>query len=162
MSDTTSNSTEVKTTGPEYLAWRGELLAQLALSRLEGVTVYQRSDEQPFDFLVATNDGLCFFVEVEAFSSTNQKIDDVETIEELQWQIPMKRVRQATGSQTPVLLFLFDADSDHGRFLRLDTLPAPDKAARQQTIAFPIENVIDQKNLEAVIRELRLEKAKDS
>ena len=162
MSDTTSNSTEVKTTGPEYLAWRGELLAQLALSRLEGVTVYQRSDEQPFDFLVATNDGVCFFVEVEAFSSTNQKIDDVETIEELQWQIPMKRVRQATGSQTPVLLFLFDADSDHGRFLRLDTLPVPHKAARQQTIAFPIENVIDQKNLEAIIRELRLEKAKDS
>jgi len=155
MSDNASTSKEVQTTGPEYLGWRGELLAQLALSRLEFVTVYQGSPDQPYDFLVATSDGFCFFVEVKAFSSTKSNINHVDTIAELRWRVSTELIRRANESRSPVLLFLFDADTDHGRYLRIDTLPVSNKSAKLQTIRFPIQNVIDKQSLESLLRELQ-------
>jgi len=157
MSDNPATSKEVKTTGPQYLAWRGELLAEHALSRLESVTVYRGSADQPFDFLAATTDGFCFFVEARAFSSTNSHIHRVETIAELRWRVPSALIRRANASHSPVLLFLFDADTDHGRYLRIDTLPDSGQSSALQTIRFPIQNVINKQTLEGLVRELQLE-----
>jgi len=155
MSENPSTSREVKTTGPDYLVWRGELLARLALSRLESTVAYEGTEDQPYDFLIVTADGFCFFVEVKAFSSTNLHIDRVETIAELKWRVSTELLRQANQSHSPVVLFLFDADTDHGRFLRIDTLHASKKSSHLQTIGFPIENVINKESLESLIRELQ-------
>src|SRR5262245_4094630 len=116
MSDNRT-AVEVKTTGPSYLNWRGPLLAELALARVPGLSVYKRPDqapsELPYHFLVTTADGFCFFVEVKAFSSFRLHVTDVEAIGELRWSLDADLVRRARASHSPVVLFLFDADTDH-------------------------------------------------
>jgi hypothetical protein len=149
----------VKTTGPSYLSWRGELLAELALARVPGLVVYKRPDrppsELPYHFLVTTEHGFCFFVEVRAFSSMRLDVADVETVGELRWSVDADLVRHARESLSPVLLFLFDADSDHGRYLRLDTLPAPVSEAHRLTVRLPVEHTINKENLEKLIADLQ-------
>ena len=150
---------EVKSTGPSYPAWRGELLAELALARNPGLIVHKRPErspsDPPYDFLVATEQGLCFFVEVRAFSSFHLQLTDVEAIPELRWSLDGELVRRARASHSPVLLFLFDADTDHGRYLRVDTLPAPGVEVRQVTVRLPAQQTINKENLERLIAELQ-------
>lgn len=62
--------------------------------------------------------------------------------------------------RSPVLIFLFDADTDHGRFLRLDTLDVASKGARHRTIKFPLDNVIDRENLETMVCQLQSARCK--
>jgi hypothetical protein len=151
-------SVEVKTTGPSYLAWRGKLLAELALARVPGLTVHDRPDrapsELPYDYLVSTEHGLCFFVTVKAFSSSRLDIRDIEVVPELRWSVDAHLVRRARESESPFLLFLFDADTDHGRYLRLDTLPGPSPGARQVTVRLPAEQMINKENIERLIADL--------
>jgi hypothetical protein len=152
-------SVEVPTTGPSYLAWRGELLAELALARLPGLVVHKRPErppaELPYDFLVATEHGLCFFVGVKAFSSFRLDVRDVEAVRELRWPVDADLIRRARESQSPYLLFLFDADTEHGRYLRLDNLPDPDPQASRLTVRFPAEHTINKENLERLIEDLQ-------
>ena len=157
MSDK-QTSVEVKTSGPSYLGWRGKLLAELALARLPGLIVHERPNsapsELPYDFLVSTEHGLCFFVAVRAFSSFWLDVRDVEVVPELRWSVDADLVRRARDSESPFLLFLFDADTDHGRYLRLDTLPPPAPGARLVTARFPVEQVITKEHLERLIADL--------
>jgi hypothetical protein len=158
MSDNRT-SVEIKPTGPSYVSWRGELLAELALARVPALTVYKRPEKAasdlPYHFLVATEHGLCFFVEVQAFSSFRLDVADVKTIPELRWAVDPDIVRQARASHSPVFLFLFDADSDHGRYLRLDTLPAPRPNTRHVIVRLPAEQAITRENVEKLAAELQ-------
>ncbi len=153
MSDSLK-AVEVKTTSLSYLGWRGELLAELALARVPGLTIEKRparlTADFRFDFRVTTKKGAQFFVEIDAFSSFDLDIAEVETVPELKWTL----VHYARQSGTLVLLFVFDADTGHGRYLRLDTLPEPDLQARRLTVRLPLENTITRENLRKLISEL--------
>jgi hypothetical protein len=157
----TRGSIEVKTSGPSYLGWRGELLAELALVRVAGLSVHKRTKSQPagmpFDFLVCTEHGFCFFVVVRAFLSIRLGIECVETVGELRCSLDAGLIRQARENYNPVILFLFDADNDHGRFLRLDDLLRPDARARHLTVRLSVENVINRDSVEKLVVQLELE-----
>jgi hypothetical protein len=145
----------IKTTGPSYLDWRGRLLAELALARIPELIVYKSPDHPPYDFLAATAQGFCFFVNVKAFSSFHLDVADVETVPELRWSLDADSVRRARVSHSPVLLFLFDADTGHGRYLRLDTFPVPGSQTRRLTVRLPVEHTINKENLEKLIADLQ-------
>jgi hypothetical protein len=142
---------------PHYVGWRGELLAEVALRRVAGLEIHkphQNGSRLDYDFLVSTPDGFCFFVEVKAFSSMKYRIADVAGIEGLLWTVDGELIRNARKSQSPFVLFLFDADSEHGRFLRLDTLPDP-PARSSATLQLPIENTITPTNLRRLIASMQ-------
>jgi hypothetical protein len=145
---------QVAIASPKYVHWRGELLAQLALSRVPSLVVYQSPEQHEYDFLVSTQTGFCFFVEVQAFSSIHERIRNVDTVDELRWRIRKELVQRANESRSPVILFLFDADTDHGRFLRLDTLPPMSTSGQLRTVRFPICNVICRNRLQELVDEL--------
>jgi hypothetical protein len=148
-------SVEIQTTGPSYLGWRGKLLAELALAPVPGLIVHERPNGAPsalpYDFLVSTEHGRCFFVAVRAFSSSRLDVHDVEAVPELRWSVDADLILRARGSESPFVLFLFDADTDHGRYLRLDTLPGPSPAARQVTVRLSVEHVINKENLDKLV-----------
>jgi hypothetical protein len=152
-------SAEVDPTTPSYVSWRGQLLTELALARLPELTVHARPErpvsDLPYDFLVVAEYGLCFFVVVRAFSSFHLGIRDVSTLPELRCPVDADLVRRARASRSPCVLFLFDADTDHGRYLRLDTLPAPAPGARRLVVGFPVEQTISRENLEKWIAGLQ-------
>src|SRR5260370_24245854 len=134
-------SVAVETTGPRYVGWRGELLAEVAVAGLSDVVVTNLASNGHVDlgedFVVVAPQGLCFFVQVKAFSSLDLKINNVASIPELRFPVDARLVRAARQSRTPVILFLFDADTDHGRYLRLDTLPEPEPNRSQVTVRLP-------------------------
>lgn len=154
------DSIEVTTDGPSYLGWRGELLAELALARVPGLVVHKRSEcpsaNIVYDFLAATEDGTCFFVVVKSFSSFRSRARGVAGAAELKVRIDADLVRRASRSHSPVILFLFDADSEHGRFLRLDTLPVPADDAEFVVVRIPRGQTINRENLELLIAELQV------
>jgi len=149
---------EVETGESHYPEWRGLLLAELALARVPELLVHKEPPHATpgfrYDFLVATPDGFCFFVEVEAFSSTELRLKEVESSDELRWKIDAPSIRLAKRSRSPVVLFLFDADTDHGRYLRLDTLPTSAAKARN-TVKLPATNTINPTNLRRLVSDLR-------
>ena len=53
---------------------------------------------------------------------------------------------------------MFDADSEQGRYLRLDTLPIPNPDAEQTIVRLPAENLINRENLERLIDHLEQER----
>lgn len=146
-----------KATSPHYLGWRGTLLAKLALARVPGLVVNEGASDHDYDFLVATPKGACFFVAVKAFSSMRLEAEDVDTTAEWRWRIDAALIRRARESRSP--FFLFDADTDHGRSLRLDTLPAPGPEARTVMVRIPRENALGRKHLEEIVAELEAARA---
>lgn len=147
-------SREIKTGGANYVGWRGELLAELALARVPKLSVHKPKDSCGYDFLVAAPSGVCFFVEVKSFSSKKLDIHNVDQIAELRWRIDTHHIRRAQESHTPVFVFLIDADTDHGRYLRLDNLDPCDESVQSQTIRFPVENTIARNGLERLVAAL--------
>lgn len=158
MSDS-QTSVIVETAGPSYLGWRGELLAELALARVPELVVTKLADNRRmdlgFDFLVAVPGGFCFFIQVEAFSSLALRLSDIAGVPELRWSAPADLLRRAHASHGPVFLFLFDADTDHGRYLRLDALPEPNLDQGEVVVHLPIEQSINRANLLRLVAELR-------
>jgi hypothetical protein len=156
-------SVEVKTTGPEYVGWRAELLAELALARVPDLIVHKRPGtppaELPYHFLVSNEHGLCFFVEARGFSSFQLGIEDVGAVRELRWSVDADLVRQARRSRSPFFLFFFDADTDHGRYLRLDTLPEPRPEVRRLALHFPFEQAISKDSLEGLVAQMERARA---
>ncbi len=151
-------SVVVDTRGPSYLSWRGELLAELALARVPELVVTKLAANGRasigFDYLAAAPGGLCFFVKVKAFSSLAAHLAKPARIAELRWSAPTKLIRQARRSHSPVFLFLFDADTDHGRYLRLDLLPEPAPDQRHVTVGLPVEQTISLENLILLLAEI--------
>ena len=145
---------------PSYVAWRGELLAELALARIPGLVVHKRPDRAPadlaYDFLVVTDRGACFFVAVNAFASFRMTAHrgDIREAPELHWMVDADLVRRVRASESPFVLFLFDADTEHGRYLRLDMLPDPGPKAEFLQVRFPVENTITKESLTRFIADL--------
>jgi hypothetical protein len=155
-----SNSTtaaRVTTRGPDYLEWRSAVLAKLAIVRVPELTPLEppknSAADLPTSYVVVAPGGLVFFVVAKGYSSFRLKIDP-EQIPVLEWEAAADLVRAARESVTPVVLFLFDADRDHGRFLRLDTLPEPEAGARSVVLSFPIENTITRDSIQNLAAEL--------
>lgn len=155
MSKKQSDFIQVSTGGKPYVAERTENLAKLALLKLGDVYVYPTNQGEPYDFSVHTLNGFCFFVEVKAISSIRLKIQKINEIRELRWRIPVRLLRAAKESVNPFILFLFDGDTDHGRYLRLDGIALEKRSANAQTIRLPIENTINEENLRSMINSLQ-------
>jgi hypothetical protein len=149
------------TSQPQYIGWRGELLAKLALSRLEGVTILEQGVSSPFspinafDLVVMTQEALTFLVEVKAFSSIQRGITNPEAQEWLEFELPTTFLKKARAAEASVVIFLFAADTEHGRFMRLDDIPLTTIAKNYQRVRFPIQNTITTASLNLLVRELR-------
>jgi hypothetical protein len=156
MSNATK-SREIKGSGPEYVGWRGELLTELALTRLAKlaeVEIFRPAADQGYDFIVSTPKGRFMFIQTKGFSSNAAGIKNPAQVDELRWRVPKEIIKKAQESRSPVLLFLFDADTDHGRFLRLDTLTIIDAKSNFETLIFPRQNTINEANLLKLLVEL--------
>jgi hypothetical protein len=149
-----NQSREIRTGGPSYVGWRGELLAELALTRVPELSVHKPKEACGYDFLVATSSGVCFFVLVRAFSSKNQNIRAIDQLADWRWRVRTDFIVHAQESPSPVFMFLIDADTEHGRYLRLDTLEVRNKSAQAQTIRFPRDNTIDKRGIQALVAAL--------
>ena len=150
-----NQSQEITTGGANYIGWRGELLAELALARVPELSIHKPKEDCGYNFLVATPSGICFFVLVEAFSSKKLNIRDLDQIADLRWRISTDPIHQAKDSNTPVFVFLIDADTDHGRYHRLDTTDVRDESSQAQTIRFPLDNSIDKDGIERLVAALQ-------
>jgi len=149
------HSHEITTGGPHYVGWRGELLAELALARVPELSVHKPKEDCGYDFLIATPSGVCFFVLAKSFSSKKLNIRDIDQIAELRWRINTDHIVHAKEGHTPVFVFLIDADTDHGRYLRLDTIDVHNKSSQVQTIRFPLDNTIDKDGIEKLVATLQ-------
>jgi hypothetical protein len=141
--------------GPEYVGWRSRILAELALARVPELTVFKDPPGQEYELVAATDDGLFFQVGVRGFSSFRTRSERIEAIPELRWPVPAREVRRARRTLSPVVLFLFDADRDHGRYARLDVLPAPARGAKSVTVSFAVSDVLTRDGVERLVTELR-------
>ena len=134
---------------PWHIPWRTELLVKLALARIGSLRVCKFSDQND-DLLVVTDQGFCFFVVSQGFSSLATGQDDVDGTKEM--IVPCERglIARAHRYRNPVVLFYFNADTDHGRYLRLDTLPDDIEELR-----LPIEHTITKASVQKLIREMQ-------
>ena len=114
-----------------------------------------------YDYLVATGSGPCFFVKAEAFSSAHleAEAEAVDATSEWRRRVDAALVRRARECGSPFFLFLFDADTDHGRFLRLDSLAKPDPRVKTVDVGLPREDIVDAKGLERIAAEVEAAKA---
>jgi hypothetical protein len=150
----------IKTGRSGYIGWRGGLLAELALARFPELSIHKPKETCGYDILVVTSSGACFFVAVKAFSSKRLKVRRLEEINELRWTLKTHEVLRAHESPTPVFVFLIDADTDHGRYLRLDTVAIKKDPPDLLTIRFPRENRIDKKGIAKLLANLERSQAR--
>lgn len=141
--------------GPKALLWHIDSVAKLALVRLPELILFENRHGGRNNLAVATEDGLFVRVGVAAHSSRRAGIERVDSVPELRWQVPVDVVRHARASITPVILLLIDVDTEHGRYARLDTLPAPPGGAKTVTVGFSRASISSPANLERLIAELR-------
>jgi hypothetical protein len=132
-----------------HIPWRTELLVKLALARVGSLRVCTFSDEND-DLLVVTDQGFCFFVVSQGFSSLATDQDGIDGTKELIVPCEHGLIERAHRYRNPVVLFYFNADTDHGRYLRLDTLPD-----NTEELHLPIENTINKASVQKLIREMQ-------
>lgn len=150
---------DLKSSGAEWVARRGAALARMALVTTLELTIYENLHSKAYDYAVATEDGMFIRIRVEAYSSRLAGVERVDTIPELRWTLAADVVRQARASKAPVVLLLFDADTDHGRYARLDVLPAPARGAKSAAVGLPLSNKVDPASLKCLIAGLRRTRA---
>ena len=138
-----------------YAGWRSEELAKLAFSRIPSWSVTDTTEDGKFDYAVMdVNSGSAFMVEVKSFSSfhSNRKID--LSAPKLPFVVPVSLVKSAKAMHCPVVLFVFDVDTDHGRFRRLDTLEIDDVSGDKVSVGLPIGNTIDGESMKRLAKEM--------
>ena len=141
---------------PHYVQWRKEILAELVFTRLNLIYTKLQPDSAA-DYSVYTRSGNQFLVVVKGLSSIARRIRNIETAQELHWRVPNQLLETARRSDYPFFLFLFDADTEHGRYLRLDTLPENvSSSAREVTLRFPKANTLDRDGLQKLLLELEV------
>ena len=163
MTEAISTLPQDANAGPWYVGWRADLLARFALVRMDGVQLLpdpRRDDsrEVPFDYVVIAPGGVTFLLQVQGFSSRHSGPKDPAGLPVIRCLVPAKFVRWMRLSPTPVFRFLFDADGEHGRFLRLDTLPEPPAGlpdGEMVPLDFPAENAITWDSIEQLLADLR-------
>lgn len=145
---------------PDYVEWRGELLAELALLRVPGVVVVRRPSDSESksnkagDFCAVSMSGLAFWVVIKAFSSWHHDIDRASSGE---WRVrvPMALIERARALPAATLLFVLDADTDAGRYLRLDTIePGNGSGSKVATLIIPPDHELTKERLARAIGEL--------
>jgi hypothetical protein len=127
----------------------------MALVTTLELTIFENLRSKAYDYAVATEDGMFIRIRVEAYSSRLAGVERVECILELRWTLSADVVRQARASKAPVVLLVFDADTAHGRYARLDVLPAPARGARSVVVSLPASNRVDPASLKCLVAELR-------
>jgi hypothetical protein len=138
---------------PADLRDRAELLARIAVLRIAGARIYpaeRLGRDVGYDFL-AVSGYTAFLIVLDQFGSLRGGPADADDAPVWLRSVPADRLRQAVGSPTPVVLFLFDADTEHGRYLRLDTLPEPPADADTVTLRLPIANTITRDSVRRLI-----------
>ncbi|MBD0320027.1 MAG: hypothetical protein ICV87_06825 [Gemmatimonadetes bacterium] len=141
--------------GPEPILGYVGSVARLALVRLPELVLFEKRRSRWCELAVATEDGLFVRVKVAAHSSRRAGIERVECVPELRWHVPVGVVNHARASISPVILLLIDKDTEHGRYARLDTLPAPPRGSKTVAVGFPRANISSPANLERLIAEIR-------
>lgn len=145
----------LKSPETEWVARRGAASARMALVTTLELTIFENLHSKAYDYAVATKDGMFIRIRVEAYSSRLAGAEHVDSIPELRWTLAADVVRQARASKAPVVLLLFDADTDHGRYARLDVLPAPARGAKWVEISLPLSNTINPASLRCLVADLR-------
>lgn len=138
-----------------YVGWRAEELAKLALSGVPSWSVTDITEGGKFDYAVMdVNSGTSFMVEVKSLSSihSNRKIDP--SASEIPIQVAASLVKSAQAMHCPVFLFVFDVDTDHGRFRRLDLFDIADVHGEKFWLYLPISNVINAQSMQKLAKEL--------
>ena len=148
-------SVELEPADRERVGSSADALTKLALVQVEGLTIFQKVHSHGYDYAAATEDGLFVLVSVAAYSSRAAGIDRVEAVPELRWSVPADEVRRARASVSPVYYFLFDASTRHGRYARLDVLPASPRGAKVVPVGFPLTNIINPASITRLVAELR-------
>lgn len=152
----------VTSDGPPHIVWRTPQLAELAIARVPELAEVHNptgaAPDVPYDFLVLTPNAVPVYIVARGYSSRKCKIEP-EAVPVLEWKADAKMIAAAVSSHDPVVLFLFDADRDHGRFLRLDTLPEPPASAKTVVLSFPVENTITGDSVRALAEGLAKERA---
>jgi hypothetical protein len=146
-------------TGPDYVEWRGELLAEAALVFVPELAVFRNASARGYRLLATTDDGLILQFVVQAYSSMRMSIEELQERPELRWPLPAGAVRRARASPNPVFLLLFDADREHGRYARLDVLPSPAPRARSVKVCLPREQSTDVEGIRRLVSETRASRA---
>jgi hypothetical protein len=145
----------LKSSGTEWVDRRGAALAKMALLTTRGLTIFENMYTKAYDYAVATEDGMFIRIRVEAYSSRLAGVERVEAIPELRWTLDADVIRQARASRAPVVLLLFDADTGHGRYARLDVLPAVPRGAKSVAVSLPLSNTAHPASLRCLVAELR-------
>jgi hypothetical protein len=127
----------------------------MALVMTLELTIFENLHSKAYDYAVATEDGMFIRIRVEAYSSRLAGVERVDTIPELRWTLDADVVRQARASKAPVVLLLFDADTGHGRYARLDVLPAALRGAKSVAVSLPLSNTVDPASMRRLVAELR-------
>lgn len=152
----------VTSEGPPHITWRTPQLAELAIARVpELLEVKQPGIANPgfaYDFLVLASNTVPVYIVAKGYSSRRCRIEP-DFVPVLGWKADAEFLIATAKSHDPVILFLFDADRDHGRYLRLDTLPEPPRGEETVVLSFPVENTITGDSIRALAAELAKERA---
>lgn len=140
---------------PGYAAKRSELVAKLALSRLEGAEIFENdgAGDRGWDFHVKLPDGRDFFVEVKSYSSFNTKNQWRVKQDSLEYRFP-KSLGRYRNYPHPIFLWLIDADTEKGYYLRLDRLNIPGDCGPSFTGKIPPSDDLSAASLERMINGL--------
>ena len=145
----------LKSPGTEWVARLGAAHAKMALVTTLELTIFENLHTKAYDYAVATRDGMFIRIRVEAYSSKLAGVEGVDSIPEMRWTLSADVVRQARASKAPVVLLVFDADTGHGRYARLDVLPAPARGAKWVKISLSLSNTVDPASLRCLVAEFR-------
>ncbi len=109
---------------PGYLGWRAELLARLALSRLDNAVIVERGPGDGFfDFELRVGSKTIPVV-VRAFSSFQKSRESQRNLNNFTWDIDWRLTTRITTAGSPAILMMFDVDSEEGRAARIDGVEA--------------------------------------
>jgi hypothetical protein len=89
------------------------------------------------------------------FRAARPNKHDMAAIPEFRGSRNAAFVCRAQRSPSPVVLLFFDTDTDHGRYLRLGTLPTPRAGEKAVTVRPGLDAVIKRERLEKLIAALR-------
>jgi hypothetical protein len=140
---------------PRYVSWRGELIAELALTRA-GLTV-QDAPPRPFDFLVSTPDGFYFLVDVKAYSSMHGRNPPAfdKALGRHRWPVEASLLRAVGEVNLPAVLLVVDADREVGHYARLDRVPGGDADERAAFVWLVKDRDLSPESLAGMVAELR-------
>lgn len=136
------NDQTLGSTDPRYVSWLGEVLTRLALSRMEGWVIEEQPLDGHFDFGVVTDTGKRFLIEVKAGSSLRGRFSDMATADNVRYRLDKRVLERASSQEQPTVLFLFDVDTEAGRYLILKDFDSKGDSASSPVVSLPKSNLI--------------------